>query len=782
MNIKRIFSFTLPFLVITILCQHSIYGQEHRSDTLLFLADAGYPPFEFADNNGNAVGFNIDLTKALMKRLGISKYKIKAEQWSKLIEDYDNGIGDFLTGIMYTRNRAEKYLFGPAHNNLKLNIVYRKRNTPVKSLSEISDKKVMVERSSQAHEVLLNIGLNKEIVPVSYLEEGLIKLSNGENDAVVCDKEVALYYINKYKLNNLIAKDIGMPWQAFCFVGRDNLLLQRLDSVLVIMRSDGSYRNLADKWHIQPDSSKKSTDKYWIIGSFLIVACLVFFLVFLRKKIIKTRDELDKKNNRLALALKAGEVTVWGYDVKSEKFFNVECDYFPPSGQPFDKEVMFFHPDDRPLFISTMKSLCRGEEPPKRLCFRLNHKGFGEWEYTEKEFVPIKDKTGRVVTIIGTHRNVTHIYLMQEKLKELVRRADYAIKSADMTLWELTTDDMNFTTYNDPLTHYKDGKKTPADKYLDLMKLQDVKGLKETIETINSRSPKNLSCNVRFWINDQKKWHYGIITGAPFVIDKDGHTLKYVGFRRDISELIEAQENLIKEMERAKQADKLKSAFVANMSHEIRTPLNAIVGFSNLLPTEEDPNAKKEYAKLINTSSNMLLRLINDILDLSKIEAGVIEMTAEAFDMSLCFNQTIASLKTMEHSNVPLIPSNPYKKCIVISDKNRISQIIVNFVSNAIKYTPSGTISASYSYENGGVKVTVTDTGIGIAKEKQYLIFRRFEKLDDFAQGTGLGLSICKAITDNCGGKIGFSSEHKKGSTFWAWIPCTLKEPIEPLS
>jgi signal transduction histidine kinase len=164
--------------------------------------------------------------------------------------------------------------------------------------------------------------------------------------------------------------------------------------------------------------------------------------------------------------------------------------------------------------------------------------------------------------------------------------------------------------------------------------------------------------------------------------------------------------------------------------------------------------------------------LVNDILDLSKIEAGAVQIAENEFDMSKCFADTVSSVKSKVPAGVKLVENNPYKECIVFSDRQRISQILTNFITNAIKYTPLGTITVSYVYENGGVKIAVSDTGIGIPEEKQYRIFQRFEKLDNFAQGTGLGLSICKAIVDTCGGKIGFTSKENQGSTFWAWIPC----------
>jgi len=229
-------------------------------------------------------------------------------------------------------------------------------------------------------------------------------------------------------------------------------------------------------------------------------------------------------------------------------------------------------------------------------------------------------------------------------------------------------------------------------------------------------------------------------------------------------------------MEKAKEADKLKSAFLANMSHDIRTPLNAIVGFANLLQEKDYTECRDEYTELININSDLLLRLVNDILDLSKIEAGAVQIADQEFDMSMCFTNVLNSVMNRVPVGVKLIENNPYKECIIFSDRQRIAQILMNFITNAIKYTPHGTITASYVYENGGVKMEVSDTGVGIPDNKQHLIFQRFEKLDNFAKGTGLGLSICKAIVDVCGGKIGFFSKENQGSTFWAWIPCKRRE------
>lgn len=244
----------------------------------------------------------------------------------------------------------------------------------------------------------------------------------------------------------------------------------------------------------------------------------------------------------------------------------------------------------------------------------------------------------------------------------------------------------------------------------------------------------------------------------------------------DVTERQHMIGELEKERNRAEQSDKLKSAFLANMSHEIRTPLNAIVGFSDLLMVTEDKEEKEEFIQIINANNELLLKLINDILDLSKIEAGSVELKYEDFDLAVYFNELAAAMHhRVVNPQVRLVAINPYESCIVRLDKNRLAQILTNFVTNAIKYTSEGTIEMRYEKINGSVHLYVRDTGIGIPEDKKDKVFHRFEKLDEFAQGTGLGLSICKAIVEACRGEIGFESEFNKGSLFWAVLPCQFE-------
>ena len=225
--------------------------------------------------------------------------------------------------------------------------------------------------------------------------------------------------------------------------------------------------------------------------------------------------------------------------------------------------------------------------------------------------------------------------------------------------------------------------------------------------------------------------------------------------------------------EKAEQSDKLKSAFLANMSHEIRTPLNAIIGFSELAIEADNAEDKEQYLDIVKSNNEHLLRLISDVLDLSKIEAGFIDLKCETFDMAACFEELAQTLRLrFTNPDVVFKAINPYRGCVVRLDKNRLIQVFTNYVTNAMKFTEAGEVVMGYEYVEGHIKGYVRDTGVGIDDEKKKRLFNRFEKLNDFAQGTGLGLSICKALVEAQGGAVGADSAKGVGSTFWFSIPC----------
>lgn len=235
------------------------------------------------------------------------------------------------------------------------------------------------------------------------------------------------------------------------------------------------------------------------------------------------------------------------------------------------------------------------------------------------------------------------------------------------------------------------------------------------------------------------------------------------------------------DLHKALEADKMKNAFIANMSHEIRTPLNAIVGFSRLMIETDNASEQMEYNTIINNNCDMLLQLINDILDFAKIESGTLAYNlAEVELKDICQGVYVTQSLKMTSDVALLYNADSLPSIRILTDPQRVEQVLLNLLSNAIKCTTVGFISISYELCENFVKVSVTDTGVGIPPEKQACVFERFVKLDDFRQGTGLGLSICKMIVGRLGGEIGLQSELGRGSTFWFTLPLNQASEVSP--
>ena len=246
----------------------------------------------------------------------------------------------------------------------------------------------------------------------------------------------------------------------------------------------------------------------------------------------------------------------------------------------------------------------------------------------------------------------------------------------------------------------------------------------------------------------------------------------YFRTKRLKDDLLKSEKDLRVAKDRAEESNRLKSAFLANMSHEIRTPLNAIVGFSSLMGETGDMEEKRQYMAIIEENNDLLLQLISDILDLSKIEAGTFDFVEKELDVNMLCEDIVRFMKMKAKPGVEVLFDRHLPECRIVSDRNRLNQVIANFVNNAIKFTTAGSIRVGYNkVDETHLRFYVADTGLGIEPEMQAQIFDRFIKLNTFVHGTGLGLSISKSIIEQLGGTIGVDSEPGKGSCFWFVLP-----------
>ena len=414
--------------------------------------------------------------------------------------------------------------------------------------------------------------------------------------------------------------------------------------------------------------------------------------------------------------------------------------------------------------------------------------------YTEMRVHPIYKDDGEFYSITFSIRDVTQereLYLQNKKNSHDIRVANEAIQQYENEIqYLMDTCNMRFfrcSRAERTCTFYKgmttDVNTMGFDKLIEhFVDSPFRQGLVDYDTYFSVQRTELTKMHPLFHEGEEMQWNF--IDSVPF-FDENGEMLGTYGIVRNVNDLIEKQERLKQETERANDSGRLKSVFMANMTHEIRTPLNSIVGFSDVLPMLSTQEEKQEIIRVIMNNCDMLMRLINDILAISSLDTGGISIETVEVDFAKSFDDICESLKQrVQEPSVEFIKENPYDSFVTVLDDARIQQVITNFVTNAVKYTHEGHIKVGYRYEESGVRsqesgdlyIYCEDTGAGIPKEHQAKIFERFVKLNDFIQGTGLGLSICKAVADACHGEIGVESEGEgKGSTFWIRIPCEKK-------
>ena len=413
--------------------------------------------------------------------------------------------------------------------------------------------------------------------------------------------------------------------------------------------------------------------------------------------------------------------------------------------------------------------------------------------YLEISVHPIYDENGKLMYISVTANDVTeerNMYLnvmendaRMKKINEAIKNYEaelrYMLEASKMQSWRISLERDTLEFYSGLNTvvrsfNLKQMQKIFVDQEGDFVKAlsNPAEALKKPLIYVGQMYPKvTLSSTENQWVQ---------INCIP-EYDKQGKLLGAFGVWRNINDLMRKQDQLRNETRRAHESGQLKTLFLANMTHEIRTPINAIVGFSEVLSSLTAEDEKKEIIKIIKNNCDMLLRLINDILTVSSLETGQMDIKPVEVDFAKAFNELFESLRPrVQEPGVEFVKDNPYATLPIVVDVERVSQVATNFLTNAVKYTHQGYIKLGYRTEarvsegkqREGLYVYCEDTGDGILPEAQPKIFERFYKVNDFVQGTGLGLSICKAFTDASHGDIGVISEGKgKGSVFWMWIP-----------
>lgn len=541
-------------------------------------------------------------------------------------------------------------------------------------------------------------------------------------------------------------------------------VLQGQLTVRVFNEQEGEFRHYESRMRL----STEHFGKLQIVGTLLDVTEKL-------RMAKKTQDLLVKRE----LAMKVNDIVHWDFNVQMQTFeaYNDPVnDYASDKLISLEEYLNVIHPEDRSLVNDALQSMLLGRNMNINLTCRIQTRYDNTWQYCNITGVPFEfGEGGEVIRYTGFRQNISKLHQLNEELKERNYKMELTFKTVGMSYWDYDVKTRQYRSFNDPVNDFNPEKAIMPEDYLKAAHPEDTERVRENMVGMSAGQYKEFSLQYRSRTKWDQDWQTLIVTGLPSERDKKGNVIRYTGIAFNNTKWEKMAQELKEMKDKAELSDRLKSAFLANMSHEIRTPLNAIVGFSELLVDSDDPDEKKEYWHIIESNNDLLLRLINDILDLSKIESGIIDRKRERFNLTQLCNELYVMMRSkIPNADVELVQDNPCPECWIFLDSNRLKQVWMNFLTNAVKYTRSGYIRMGYSVEKDGIRFYVEDTGTGIPKELQDRVFGRFQKLNEFVQGTGLGLAISRAIVEAAGGEIGFTSEQGIGSTFWAWVPCEI--------
>lgn len=466
--------------------------------------------------------------------------------------------------------------------------------------------------------------------------------------------------------------------------------------------------------------------------------------------------ELANYTNHAHLINQSCGITLWRYNPYTRIFHNIDpyLDEYEPD-MTAEQLLQFTHPDDKETvskYLERSEALCTQMQQFHCSCAWENGMDYHYYKFIQ---IPLFDEEGKL-----KEYGIARIDETEKAQTEQMLRISQKVGRVGSWSIDYHT---GKCVYSEELKRLLEVNEYTPDFSIHNHVHADDKAEFERIIAENKVQGTDYSFIMRFnTTTGQVKWMEFRGTAIKNIEDK---VVGYYGTLTDVTDIYLARLQ-------AEESDRLKTAFLANMSHEIRTPLNAIVGFSDILATEEvSPEDKKSFGNIIRSNNEQLLTLINDILDLSNLESGSVKFVKTSFDVEELMNEIYASYHPkFKELPIKLVYTPRGKQITMYQDRQRLTAVLTNFVNNSIKYTDEGTITIGYQEEAEGVKFTVTDTGTGIPNELLDKIFDRFEKLGSLVKGTGLGLSICKTLADCMHGKIGVESAPGKGSTFWFWL------------
>ncbi len=773
---KRLFVTFIIVLLLSNLQGYSFPPNWIPDNTIIIKGESNSPPFEFINTKGEPDGFNVDMIKAAMEELGYNDYIIELAEpgsfYCKPVSQKDSA--DIFLGMIYYPEGNRKIQFALPLTMINIGVVLREGEF-YSGLNDLKGKQIIIVSDPWSTDFIKKQKLSDNLLTVKDIEDGLKLMESGKGDILLGNEEIILHFIKNLKLKNLKVAESGIKPLKYSVAlpKRNDNLLYQINLAIQKLKMSGRYDSIYDKWFGIATGTKIGEIFFMVI--FTLAAIATFMTVFawiLRKRVKKAVRLQNSSKQELEMAFDAGKISAWSYNIETKKLSKLRGEIFE-EGEIIDVVLTRVHPEDVSSLAAAFNDLSAGTRSKSYECFRIKRNS-GDVSYSVYEIIMARiEKTPEApCRIIGTLKNVTDEIKLKNQLEDYRLKTIFITETNGITLMQYDLLQKIFIKLNSS-GEIDEKEKYTKTEFLDNVYPEDIPLALKFITSMEMRNEGKISAEFRFMDKEGNYEWYSTETAA-YKRNTAGEILSYIGLRRNNSKWKQITDNLISLRNKAEVSNKIKSAFLANMSHEIRTPLNAIVGFSSLIADSENKEEKEQFRNIIKTNSEQLLQLIDDILDLSKIEAGYLELKYTGFNLGEYLQNLCSALALRKPENIEFIYKTDDFSINIYSDKNRIGQIITNFVMNSFKFTLKGSVSLDYTYRDEHLIISVTDTGIGISGNNIKKIFDRFEKLNDFAQGTGLGLSICKALANAMNGDIYVNSQEGKGSRFILKLPCNI--------
>jgi len=756
-----------------------------QNPVINFTGDPNWLPYEAFDASGKHYGIVADHLQEIKQKSQLAFNEIPVKSWSESLKVAMTGKVDVISGDVADVVLNQNFIPIDTYSVNPIVIIMGIKQNYVETLDQIKDKRIAIIKGYGYTADVFTTYPDIAFIEVQNIQEGLNAVATGKIDAMLSTMALASYHIAEMGLHNIkIVGKTPIEMKLTLFVSKESPVLYSILNKSMLSISDESKHKIVQKWIKQKYIEKVDYQRpiQLALIAFIIIALII--LRFFRLQKINSRLLAEKTaqlafqhsalNQHAIVSITDAKGNITYANDKFEQISQYSLDELIGRNHRILKSD--FHPES--FFLDMWKTISSGKTWHGEI---QNKAKDGSLYWVSSTIVPYLNKQGKPEQYVAIRTEITDVKYSHDRLNITLSATGDAVWD-----WNIITGEFIVTPVYETMLGYKANELPPhIDTWLNSVHPDDMPRVQDTLKDYFDGNADIYQVELRLRCKDNS-WKWVLCRGKVINKDSTGNPIKMMGLHTDIGNRKALELEIRQEKEHANKANKAKSEFLSSMSHELRTPLNAILGFSQLMaddPSEPLTENQADSVHYILKSGKHLLTLINDILDLSKIESGNVDLSIEPLSINDILDECISLIRPFaEMHDITINLQNRENNLFqVLADYTRIKQVILNLLSNAIKYnSKNGGVTLNYEViENNKLRIIIKDTGSGIAKDQQSKLFSPFERLgaeNSDIEGTGIGLVVCKELMEKMQGLIGFKSEMGVGSSFWVEIPLSTQK------